>query len=988
MHTSFSHRQATSRWFLTFLLAALVLLALAPKDAQAQDADHFGTVDEYSTFAPGERLKDSFFYSDDWFLAAPEERNDALALASMQLIATTVEADPGGSAATLLSDLGFTQVGLERFDSNDPNDCAYTWGTKTIQDGSGPCTLVAIAVQSYSLEPATKEKGWRQNFMLNGESGDETSGEHAAFARAADTVIDPIASLGGTSRVKYWICGQSRGGALADLIAARLPQVLGGSNAGIYAYTFEAPATVDAGAIQDPTAYGYIHNYLCRDDIVPMVPMWDMTRYGVTHELKTDETDAHLSEELEKLGNPAVAEAAGEYEELARRLVAGLEARVPTREAYSAVNTDDFTEPDGTDASVTYSYQETLVGLMGMVFGGELEGAAIDRALEQPEALVAFSNELVNAVRQEGVGQGREATASYWAAGQVLHGILDGIVTSGAVSLTDTDFYVLARLIGPIGVNLAYEPTGDAASDALGYLGPLVTTGVLAKPMMFSHHFDTLIARLKTLAPEPPLDDIDIPIEVPRDGDLATKAPAEVADFIESLGRDWLVAEAEWDTDDQVLESDSVYTLNVTLHVTGHTIPADLGLTINGQPPVQAPSASREQAVEVVRATWAFTVGNPNDVVISFDTAGHGEAPAPMPVKRGSSLRYVSMPEFPATVTEGGTTYRFDGWQSKDGVVWNRLKATQDMTVHATWTLVVDDVRISLATPKVGSAPSLSVPEDAPYVIDDILLSDSSWDTVATFGRPGSYNIECHVRLKDPDTSAFATRLDEYDFEEYDGIVTVNGEQAGGTYNEESEDEPCHLTITIDVTVMADEPEDPTQPTEPEEPKAPTYRFVEGDGQSWTKGSKRPATFVIKRSYDDTETYGRFTGIAIDGREVDASSYTAKAGSVVVRLRPSYLEGLDAGRHAITAAFDDGSAEATFKVKAAASGDDTSDGEPTSKKATKKPASKKATKQAKAKKATPLPKTADDGLIGLAMPLLALSTAMLLGGAMLRRRSA
>ena len=63
----------------------------------------------------------------------------------------------------------------------------------------------------------------------------------------------------------------------------------------------------------------------------------------------------------------------------------------------------------------------------------------------------------------------------------------------------------------------------------------------------------------------------------------------------------------------------------------------------------------------------------------------------------------------------------------------------------------------------------------------------------------------------------------------------------------------------------------------------------------------------------------------MDGAEVDASSYSAEAGSVVVTLSASYLGTLSAGNHTITAAFDDGDdASAGFTIEAADSSSDPS----------------------------------------------------------------
>ena len=233
----------------------------APEVALSYEA--FDCISEYSTYAKGEMLTDSFYFANAWFGEDPTRRNDSLALLSMQLSAAAITNDPNGSGAKALRALGFDGVSFVGFGTDDPDDCAYTYATKKV----GEETLVAIVLQSYALDTDTKVKGWKQNFHVNDASA---SGEHAAFKKAAEKALDGIASLGGEN-AKYWIMGQSRAGALANLIAAKLSERLTNAEGKIYAYTFETPATVDAALAQKDTAkYAYIHNSLASDDIVPL----------------------------------------------------------------------------------------------------------------------------------------------------------------------------------------------------------------------------------------------------------------------------------------------------------------------------------------------------------------------------------------------------------------------------------------------------------------------------------------------------------------------------------------------------------------------------------------------------------------------------------------------------------------------------------------------------------------------------------------------
>lgn len=107
------------------------------------------------------------------------------------------------------------------------------------------------------------------------------------------------------------------------------------------------------------------------------------------------------------------------------------------------------------------------------------------------------------------------------------------------------------------------------------------------------------------------------------------------------------------------------------------------------------------------------------------------------------------------------------------------------------------------------------------------------------------------------------------------------------------------------------------------------YLFASGDKSTWTKGSDTSATFTVKRSEDNDTAFAHFTSISVDNTQVSADQYTAESGSVVIGIKPAYLETLSTGDHTLTAEFDDGSASATFTVKAkdsSKSADDTKDG--------------------------------------------------------------
>lgn len=84
-----------------------------------------------------------------------------------------------------------------------------------------------------------------------------------------------------------------------------------------------------------------------------------------------------------------------------------------------------------------------------------------------------------------------------------------------------------------------------------------------------------------------------------------------------------------------------------------------------------------------------------------------------------------------------------------------------------------------------------------------------------------------------------------------------------------------------------------------------SYDAVSGDGQKWVRDNAKGITFVFKRSVDDEETFERFVGIQIDGKDIDISMYEALAGSVEITLDPALLPTLANGSHTLTAIFAD-----------------------------------------------------------------------------------
>lgn len=87
--------------------------------------------------------------------------------------------------------------------------------------------------------------------------------------------------------------------------------------------------------------------------------------------------------------------------------------------------------------------------------------------------------------------------------------------------------------------------------------------------------------------------------------------------------------------------------------------------------------------------------------------------------------------------------------------------------------------------------------------------------------------------------------------------------------------------------------------------------IIEGANGKWQKGSEDALSFTSNAAFAD------FLKVQIDGKDVDSSNYTVKAGSTIVTLKPSYLETLSAVKHMLAIVSDTGTAETEFTVVAA-----------------------------------------------------------------------
>ncbi len=765
---------------IAILGCSLILGIMLDKDRVISPEDYryrFGRIELFSTYTHADYLKDSYYYSDDWFLSDASVRNDGLALASMQLTAASVEAENSRGIA-FLKDAGFEETGLAGFDSNDRDGFNYTWGTKTIGRGFDKYKLVAVTIQSYSLDRDVRREGWKQNFMVNGP---EKSDEHYAFAKAVDKMVDGIVELGGSGRVKYWISGHSRGGALANILAARLNERVNKSGNRIYAYTFEAPGTVNAQAVSDSSKYGYIHNYRTGDDIVCLVPPWDMTLYGQIHMLGTDDVKTGLAGGLKELGSEACQEAEGADEESlshdkASDIVAVLSDKIATREDYSAQKTDTFTDASGNEVTVSYVYQDIFVKAMDVIFGDEEIKADSD-------AVAGKMNDIADIGILVKNGEQNGSCADTLEAARELGKLLDELGIKRMFE--ENEMYAILKLAGPVMFDMDFEKSGEE-SENMGVIAPAMSLIGNIRLFVISHQFETSVVRLRNLASDMPvLASFDVKSVAPAAGASVTSASdgfAAAAVLNDTAGKSYVSGSAQFLTQDHVFSDNKVYYMRYSLRSIGHRIPSDLDLTINGASSVVPLDISRSDGVCTITGIWRFAVGSPSGVSVSFDNGGYETAPGPVTVARGSILRYELEPETYGMIEKDGCRFNFGGWFDAGGTGWEDVCADEDTVLTAKWNKLIERVEFSIDLPGIGeefSAPV--VPEGCGYSINEISYLDSSWNDVDKIGSEGKY-IYSFVITLDEGYEAYGETNEAGDFN-YLGTYAINGEEREVDYD-------------------------------------------------------------------------------------------------------------------------------------------------------------------------------------------------------------
>ncbi|MBR0403910.1 MAG: InlB B-repeat-containing protein [Eggerthellaceae bacterium] len=311
---------------------------------------------------------------------------------------------------------------------------------------------------------------------------------------------------------------------------------------------------------------------------------------------------------------------------------------------------------------------------------------------------------------------------------------------------------------------------------------------------------------------------------------------------------------------------------------------------------------------------------------------------------------------------EPGIGEYFDTWTSKDGVSFVDAKSAETTFIMPKKNVTVtakfeSKARLDVAVTKDGVSQAgldnylYLETEDGNRlgVVFEYSNEDQAYvyNPTTTKGEQlasGSYVL----RFNPPASSGYTTSSTELDYYEdvyqesttfayytvefvnYDDTVLQSGAYTAGEqpkYDGETPTKPATVKYIYEFAgwtpeVVAVDSQATYKATFTEKEKG-VYKVVTGAGGTWTEGSSEPLTFTFKRTVDDETTFGHFAGILVDGKAVpekDSSrrvNWTAAKGSVIVSLQKSYLAKLPAGKHTVTALFDDGDGvDASFAIAA------------------------------------------------------------------------
>ena len=254
-------------------------------------------------------------------------------------------------------DSGFDTIYLSETYDRTPTETSIGYAFAHLKVGRHDYVFVSIRGFNYGKE-------WADNCNVG------LTGEHNGFANRANEVQEALESYVSTNEfknVELLITGYSRGGAVANLLAKRMDDLVDNEENDydyLYAYTFEAPKGALITTNND--SYKNIINVISSGDpVTHIVPEeYGFTRYGQDFDIYTDDIDAAVAAFDSTLEFPAFSATANYTNDI--ELIDFLIDGILSYE-------EDASNPDSSKQAKTReefvnNYQETISYGMGLYF--------------------------------------------------------------------------------------------------------------------------------------------------------------------------------------------------------------------------------------------------------------------------------------------------------------------------------------------------------------------------------------------------------------------------------------------------------------------------------------------------------------------------------------------------------------------------------------------------------------------------------------------
>ena len=249
-------------------------------------------------------LEYDYEYRDDYFDDSAETNYIDLAKISLIKALTCTVADENNleKAADYIVDFHNKCKFSDIYISDDykiktsKDTIGFAFASKYIMSNNKKTLLISITVRGFKYNSE-----WASNFTIGKD------GNHAGFDAASNKIMTALNTylekynkdFKRGIELKFWISGYSRGGAVADLVSAKIRDNNIAKGENIYAYTFEAPASMQ----ENDKEYNFIKNYINKNDIVPKIipDTTGLIRPGVDYDFNVDKDITKVKEKIAKI---------------------------------------------------------------------------------------------------------------------------------------------------------------------------------------------------------------------------------------------------------------------------------------------------------------------------------------------------------------------------------------------------------------------------------------------------------------------------------------------------------------------------------------------------------------------------------------------------------------------------------------------------------------------------------------------------------------